>query len=561
MIENGILKADGVNGISNYEVARVLGEKSLDFGSLCVSDHINKWAKYKPLALMAANDTNRELTEAQKKGYQEGGYTKPYGVYPVRLTPATYSLGWQTANQEEATLLEASEWKYSKPQANGAISVNGEGAHIFTRMIDFNGYNHIAKPVAEVVWKKFHTKVEDGESRELKGIFADITLSDGSGNGLAISDFVNWPTVYAVMFVQTIENVNIPETGKSQLRYAIAWEGVTVSKGGTVTIGVTDGVLSGLSGSFNFIVALTDRQPTYGVYSTTNVQDGWMTPNRVWFYPKLTNTLDCVIVDGGVKRMAVNDVANTTIFLTDGVAKPYASIIDVDGTELTAKEYINMASGASSVTIKLKEEINSYKRRLSFKGSMYGGRTEVQDYLNYCYQSGTFYGGCKPLVKNLPMTNGMGNAYYASFYVRFNSVTDVKLCMDVTNVDGTLLTTKELSTFDTVDRVLKIVSFVNEVNVRGKVSGMHIEISYGYYASTYEREFTEKVLETVDLSYTENGTTYYPYLPVSDLVVGLPNTKQSSASGLGGRLEVDLGIYYTDLKNYDMFVRRDNLEL
>ena len=118
-----------------------------------------------------------------------------------------------------------------------------------------------------------------------------------------------------------------------------------------------------------------------------------------------------------------------------------------------------------------------------------------------------------------------------------------------------------MSTFDTVDRVLKIVSFVNEVNVRGKVSGMHIEISYGYYTSTYEREFTEKVLETVDLSYTENGTTYYPYLPVSDLVVGLPNTKQSSASGLGGRLEVDLGIYYTDLKNYDMFVRRDNLEL
>lgn len=55
-----------VNAASNFDVARILGENTLDVGTLCRSELINKWARFKPERRLNP-DSPKALTNVQRK--------------------------------------------------------------------------------------------------------------------------------------------------------------------------------------------------------------------------------------------------------------------------------------------------------------------------------------------------------------------------------------------------------------------------------------------------------------------------------------------------------------
>lgn len=105
--------------VSISAVASALGVSSYDLGTLCTSERIKKWAKYKPVR----HETFGEITAAQRKsvnhGYSFASYTNL-----SNLMDAAVALG----QSGEA-------WTYNKPR--GVYSNVKEPF----RLLDFNGYN------------------------------------------------------------------------------------------------------------------------------------------------------------------------------------------------------------------------------------------------------------------------------------------------------------------------------------------------------------------------------------------------------------------------------------
>lgn len=99
---------DSGAGLTLSEIKSVLGESTLDLGSLCKSVKINPLAKYKPLNI----NTWQTLTEAQRKNSE-------YGIGPTE-----YSTNSDTAITKM--------WGYTKPTS-------------YFRALDFDGYRHDAR--------------------------------------------------------------------------------------------------------------------------------------------------------------------------------------------------------------------------------------------------------------------------------------------------------------------------------------------------------------------------------------------------------------------------------
>lgn len=94
-------------GLTLTEIKTVLGESTLDLGSLCKSAQINPLAKYKPVNVASWG----EITEAQRKAVNYG------------LTAPSYDASY--------TVAITRKWTYTKP--------NG-----YYRALDFDGYKHDA---------------------------------------------------------------------------------------------------------------------------------------------------------------------------------------------------------------------------------------------------------------------------------------------------------------------------------------------------------------------------------------------------------------------------------
>lgn len=104
--------------LSNFDVAKALGENTLDIGSLCTSESINKWSFHKPMVV----DTPQELTLTQKNNVDDGftNLSELYCEYP-----ADYTEKWNN---------RALEWIYAPPAIGD-----------WFRLTDFIGYNHTSK--------------------------------------------------------------------------------------------------------------------------------------------------------------------------------------------------------------------------------------------------------------------------------------------------------------------------------------------------------------------------------------------------------------------------------
>ena len=104
--------------LSNFDVAKALGKNTLDIGSLCTSESINKWSFHKPMVV----DTPQGLTLTQKNNVDDGftNLSELYCEYP-----ADYTEKWNN---------RALEWIYAPPAIGD-----------WFRLTDFIGYNHTSK--------------------------------------------------------------------------------------------------------------------------------------------------------------------------------------------------------------------------------------------------------------------------------------------------------------------------------------------------------------------------------------------------------------------------------
>ena len=137
----------GTTGISTTLVANELGVGSNDVGTLCTSDKINKWSKWKPVS-----------------------YAAPTSLTLEQLTSANFGLN-VTSNTD---LDNPKEWSYVKP-TGGALSPY--------RLGDFRGYNHSAKPflwIDDYVWDYY--SYPSSQSIEIYPAFM-YGYSSGDGQG------------------------------------------------------------------------------------------------------------------------------------------------------------------------------------------------------------------------------------------------------------------------------------------------------------------------------------------------------------------------------------------
>lgn len=105
--------------VSVAEVAAVLGENSLDVGTLCLSLKINPWSKVKPQWLPDTYETPAEIDMATRKIAVDA----KWGLrYPIRKS--------QTELQNTLRTSAGGRWLYAQPN--------------WYRLTDFDGYDHKA---------------------------------------------------------------------------------------------------------------------------------------------------------------------------------------------------------------------------------------------------------------------------------------------------------------------------------------------------------------------------------------------------------------------------------
>ena len=103
--------------VSLYDVMTALGESKEDVGTLCTSDKINRWAKYKPYRINQPGD----ISDTQRK-YVNFGLTMP----TIYNSKAELIAGLRN---------NGGSWGYDRPTDTD-----------WHRITDFDGYNHNAIP-------------------------------------------------------------------------------------------------------------------------------------------------------------------------------------------------------------------------------------------------------------------------------------------------------------------------------------------------------------------------------------------------------------------------------
>lgn len=103
--------------VSLYDVMTVLGESKEDLGTLCTSDKINRWAKYKPYRINQPGD----ITDTQRKYINFG-----------LIMPTIYN---SKAELIAGLRNNGGSWGYDRP-----TDVDRQ------RLTDFDGYNHNSIP-------------------------------------------------------------------------------------------------------------------------------------------------------------------------------------------------------------------------------------------------------------------------------------------------------------------------------------------------------------------------------------------------------------------------------
>ena len=148
MYSNGKITAP----VSIYDVQRALGVGSNDLKTLCDSETLNLWAKYKPVRLVSQNDSPAPITDSTRRQNSYGVHVGAnYDFAPTtdmyEIEQACQQFGITTMAQLEAAI------------SQGFLKRSGPTANYFCRLTDFvhtndggtthsdgKGYNHNAAP-------------------------------------------------------------------------------------------------------------------------------------------------------------------------------------------------------------------------------------------------------------------------------------------------------------------------------------------------------------------------------------------------------------------------------
>ncbi|MBQ7150543.1 MAG: hypothetical protein IJS06_06250 [Prevotella sp.] len=162
---NGVITAP----IGLVDVQQVLGESSTDLATLCLSNNINMWAKYKPVVLGTV-------------GHNDANWWKgTFGNCGIRM------VGIRTTNRANIPSLYSSEdngWQYEKPYG---------GSNSPYRLADFEGYNHYAIPPVSNF---------GGTTTVFKGGTCSFSIgyNAGGNSSLALTDITALGTDFADMY-------------------------------------------------------------------------------------------------------------------------------------------------------------------------------------------------------------------------------------------------------------------------------------------------------------------------------------------------------------------------
>lgn len=155
------------------DISTALGVDSLDLGTLCEADAVNKWSLRHPVR----KDVLGEMTDTDFKAVKCG--LTPKGVAKLLTQSIGSSTSASSAYTKDECLAEVSEWAYAKPRG-GAYNEP-------YRMLDFDGYNHLAV-APDGGWA--HKDISADTLAEMKGVAMAVTAGNdlfGDGNATAFN--------------------------------------------------------------------------------------------------------------------------------------------------------------------------------------------------------------------------------------------------------------------------------------------------------------------------------------------------------------------------------------
>ena len=162
--------------VSVYDVRQAIGSSSTDVGTLCKSDSVNKWAKYKPIKfatigiLTTQNITSKNYGIVDIPVWSRLDYMADFLFADNRATNQTW---WPTCDISKGSL-SLEYWAHEKPTGNSSSPY---------RLADFDNYYHLAEaPVGNMS----PTSIEISPSALLTIRFP---LGASNTNALKLSDF------------------------------------------------------------------------------------------------------------------------------------------------------------------------------------------------------------------------------------------------------------------------------------------------------------------------------------------------------------------------------------
>lgn len=202
-------------GVTTEDVAAVLGQASLDVGTLCRASNINPWAKYKPIPCRArmANNTPAPLTDTQR-AEENHGLTLANWDYATTRTPASViaailNRDGRTASYDVSRLvIDKRPWNSDSGEMQYARLSDFLPASCFTSATTPEasaegrtyGYNHDAKPFVPVLQKessiyRFPPLLPEGERY--------VEVEEGSDCKLTVSNTADHAFIRALLSGQS----------------------------------------------------------------------------------------------------------------------------------------------------------------------------------------------------------------------------------------------------------------------------------------------------------------------------------------------------------------------
>lgn len=283
--------------VNTDDVAATIGQSSSDVATLCLSDKINKWAKYKPEATGTMQTLTLTLRQRNNFGLVPSVKYQGINAFISALEDGTYNGGWT----------------YIKPNANQ-----------WKRLDDFVGYNHKATSpfgyITEGEYLLTGTNDVTIAAPIPSGSDADglIDLADMQNTDLVISNFYFGVLLYGSQILYaTAENTvgnhdwnvrfeNIP---KSFADYYIAVPFLS-SKQLTYGEALPSGVVIAGTGQEGVDVSINTIETYYkyfiSAYYTSN------TSQSIKYTATITNPSDKAVVFSSVKLSFATTVSGTS---------------------------------------------------------------------------------------------------------------------------------------------------------------------------------------------------------------------------------------------------------